>query len=276
MKIPKIIGFHAQPPLWLKVLLGVLPFVLLIAAYSHFGEIHREAKPDSMLMPSFTEIKDSIVSLTTEPESKRKETPMLWADTWASMSNLLIGMGIAAWIAMVIGLHNGLLRGLDGLLGPIITVISFIPPILAVPIVIATMGKDDAGKIALVVLGLSLVMAGNIKNYVKDIPKEFLIKTQTLNASWMGVMYRTYLPLMIPRLIDQLKNNIGTAWVMLFTAEFVAANQGLGYRIYLSRRWLDMSVIGPYMLWIAFLSFVLLWSLEQSKRAISPWSLLKG
>lgn len=271
MRIPKVVGFHAQVPTWLKIMLGAIPFILIIAMYSHFGEAHRAANPDSMLMPTMEQVKDSIVQLTMEPESKRKETPKLWADTYASISNLIIGMIISAFIALAVGLHYGLLRGVDSTIGPITTLISFIPPILAVPLVIATMGKDDAGKITLIVLGMSLVMAGNIKSYVQDIPKEFLIKTQTLNASWFGVLYRTYLPLLFPRLVDQLKNNVGTAWFMLFTAEFVAANQGLGYRIYLSRRWLDMSVIAPYMLWIAFLSFVLIFILNKTNKFACPW-----
>ncbi|MFY0656308.1 MAG: ABC transporter permease subunit [Neptunomonas phycophila] len=274
MQIPKLIGFHAQPPTALKVLLGAIPFLIIILLYSHLGEIHRELKPDSLLMPSFTEVGDKVAELTTEPENKRRPTPTLFGDTISSVSNLLIGMVISSIVALVLGLHMGLSRGLNGLIGPLFTLISFIPPILAVPIVIASMGKDDGGKITLIVLGLSLLMAGNLRDYVKDLPKELLIKTQTLNASWMGVLYRTYLPLMMPKLIDQLKLNIGTAWIMLFTAEFVAASQGLGYRIYISRRWLDMSVIVPYMLWIAAISFVILWTLNQTKKHCFRWSTL--
>lgn len=271
MKTPKLLGFHAQVPLWLKIMIGMIPIIIVMAIYSHYGEIHRFNNPDSMLMPSVEQIKESIVDLTMEPESKRKTMPKLWADTLASMTNLLLGMLISALIALGIGLHYGLYRGLDGMMGPITTVIGFIPPILAVPIVIATMGKDDAGKITLIVLGMTFVMAGNLKNYVKEIPREFLVKTETLNASSFGVLYRTYLPLLFPRLIAQLMNNVGVAWVMLFTAEFVAASQGLGYRVYLMRRWLDMSVIVPYMLWIALLSFIMLYLLRKTNEICSPW-----
>ncbi len=85
------------------------------------------------------------------------------------------------------------------------------------------------------------------------------------------MLYRTYLPLLFPRLIDQLANGVGVAWVMLFTSEFVAASQGLGYRVYIMRRWLDMSVIVPYMLWIALLSFAMLYCLRKTNEICSPW-----
>ena len=272
MKKPKLLGFHAELPMWLKLLTGAIPIMLAIMMYMHYGETFREANPDSMLMPSYSDMMETADAYLFEPESKRKPTPKLWADTYASVTNLLIGMSISALLALAIGLHYGLLKGIDGLLGPVTSFIGFIPPILMVPIVIVTMGKGDWAKITLIVLGMTFVMAANIKNYVRDYPEEFLTKTKTLNASWFGVLYRTYLPLMLPRLIDQVKNNIGTGWVMLFTAEFVAASQGLGYRIYITRRWLDMSVIVPYMIWIAVLSFILIFFLNTLKKFTSKWA----
>ncbi len=58
---------------------------------------------------------------------------------------------------------------------------------------------------------------------------------------------------MLPRLVDALRLEIGPAWLFLIAAEAVAADSGLGYRIFLVRRYLSMDVIIPYVIWITIL-----------------------
>ena len=59
----------------------------------------------------------------------------------------------------------------------------------------------------------------------------------------------------MPRLIDNLRLSFGAGWLFLIAAEAVVASQGLGYRIFLVRRYMAMDVIIPYTLWITFLGF---------------------
>ena len=51
----------------------------------------------------------------------------------------------------------------------------------------------------------------------------------------------------------------------------LAADEGLGYRIFLVRRYLAMDVILPYVLWITFLGFTLDWLLRQAQQRFYPW-----
>ena len=57
----------------------------------------------------------------------------------------------------------------------------------------------------------------------------------------------------MPRLIETLRLALGGAWLFLIAAEAIASTDGLGYRIFLVRRYLAMDVIIPYVLWIALL-----------------------
>ncbi|MCI5224777.1 MAG: hypothetical protein D3924_19445, partial [Candidatus Electrothrix sp. AR4] len=51
-------------------------------------------------------------------------------DTFASMRRLLIGTGLAAGTALLLGLNIGLFPGINAALNPFITFISMIPPLL--------------------------------------------------------------------------------------------------------------------------------------------------
>ena len=62
------------------------------------------------------------------------------------------------------------------------------------------------------------------------------------------------LPQTLPRLIDSLRLNMGSAWLFLIAAEAIASTEGLGYRIFLVRRYLAMDVILPYVAWITLLA----------------------
>ena len=54
-------------------------------------------------------------------------------------------------------------------------------------------------------------------------------------------------------------------------AEAIASTDGLGYRIFLVRRYLAMDVILPYVAWITFLAFLLDYGLRQLNRRCFPW-----
>ena len=59
-------------------------------------------------------------------------------------------------------------------------------------------------------------------------------------------------------------------------AEAIAATAGLGYRIFLVRRYLDMAVILPYVLWITLLAFAMDYLLRQLARRAFPWYYGRG
>ncbi len=65
------------------------------------------------------------------------------------------------------------------------------------------------------------------------------------------------LPQTWPRLIDSLRLTLGSAWLFLIAAEAIASTEGLGYRIFLVRRYLAMDVILPYVVWITLLAVAL-------------------
>jgi NitT/TauT family transport system permease protein len=76
----------------------------------------------------------------------------------------------------------------------------------------------------------------------------------------------------MPRLIQGIRLSLGPAWVFLISAEAIASDIGLGYRIFLVRRYLAMDVILPYVAWIALLAATIDFFLAQSSRRLFPWA----
>jgi NitT/TauT family transport system permease protein len=76
---------------------------------------------------------------------------------------------------------------------------------------------------------------------------------------------------MLPRVIDAVRLSLGPAWLFLIAAEAIAADSGLGYRIFLVRRYLAMDVILPYVAWITLLAFAADAALVWLQRKLFPW-----
>src|SRR5690606_33150114 len=98
-----------------------------------------------------------------------------------------------------------------------------------------------------------------------------LIKAQTLGGNSWQIILRVLLPQAMPRLLDAVRLSLGAAWLFLIAAEAIAATEGLGYRIFLVRRYMAMDIILPYVVWITLLAFFIDWILVRVSRAWFPW-----
>jgi NitT/TauT family transport system permease protein len=104
--------------------------------------------------------------------------------------------------------------------------------------------------VMLIFIGTFPLITRDIHLAVKKIPRQQIIKTCTLGASQFSLAFRIVLPQILPRLIQTVRISMGPAWLFLIAAEAIAATNGLGYRIFLVRRYLAMDMIIPYVLWI--------------------------
>jgi NitT/TauT family transport system permease protein len=147
-----------------------------------------------------------------------------------------------------------------------------IPPLAILPILFIMLGLGEVAKIALIVIGVAPCIARDLSLRAGELPSEQLIKAQTLGASSWQLVARVILPQMWPRLIDTLRLSMGSAWLFLIAAEAIASEQGLGYRIFLVRRYLAMDVILPYVVWITLLAYLMDWGLKVLRSRAFPWA----
>jgi NitT/TauT family transport system permease protein len=205
----------------------------------------------------------------------RGEIPLVM-DTEASLTRLGVALGIATFMALVLGLSLGLLPTLRAVVGPILTAICMAPPIALLPILFILLGLGETAKIALIVIGITPAMSRDLIAHVRAIPEEQLIKAQTLGASTWQILLRVALPQSLPRLIDILRLQLGAAWVFLISAEAIASDVGLGYRIFLVRRYLSMDIILPYVVWITVLAVSMDFALTLISRGAFRWAHPRG
>jgi len=261
---------NVKPDKTWSIALAALPFAALLGAYMVGSDLRLAENPNDKLLPSFGAMGEALKHMALQPDP-RNGIYLMWNDTLSSLSLLLTALAISTLIALVFGILIGLLPIAGATFGPVVGVASMVPPLALLPILFIIMGLGDAAKIALIVLGTSLKLIRDMALRVKDLPREQLIKAQTLGASTWQIALRVVLPQMLPRLIDAVRLELGAAWLFLIAAEAIAADSGLGYRIFLVRRYLAMDVIIPYVIWITLLAFLMDLALRLLQGRAFPW-----
>ncbi|HWJ72963.1 MAG TPA: ABC transporter permease [Kaistia sp.] len=251
-------------------LLALIPFVLVVVAYLIGSGIRLAENPSDKLLPSFASFAAAIDRMAFQVDQRTGDI-LLLVDTEASLYRLFAALAIAVVIGLVLGIVIGLLPYFRAGLGSFVAVVSMVPPLALLPILFITMGLGEASKIALIVIGVAPCLVRDVALRVGDLPPQQSIKAQTLGASTWQIILRVVLPQTLPRLIDSLRLQIGPAWLFLIAAEAIASESGLGYRIFLVRRYLAMDVILPYVAWITLLAFLMDRGLAILQRRAFPW-----
>jgi NitT/TauT family transport system permease protein len=262
---------NQQPGRAGTLLLSALPFILLVAAYLYYSNARLAENPGDKLLPAPATIAATIHRFAFE-EDERSGEYLLWNDTWASLERLLTALAVSALSGLILGIAIGVLPYLRATLAPFVAAVSLIPPLAILPILFIVVGLGEAAKITLIIIGVAPIIVRDLAMRTGELPREQIIKAQTLGASTWQLVLRVVLPQMWPRLIDALRLSLGSAWLFLIAAEAIASTEGLGYRIFLVRRYLAMDVILPYVAWITLLAFGMDWLLRLVRAKAFAWA----
>ncbi|MDR4307925.1 ABC transporter permease [Chelatococcus sambhunathii] len=254
-----------------RLLLAIVPFLILAVVYVLGSAERRAANPNDKLLPPVSEMAATTSRMAFEPDKRTGEITLV-SDTLASLQRLVLGLGFATLTGLVLGVALGILPVVGAGGGPLVAVISMIPPMAILPILFIIFGLGELSKVILIVIGVAPPIVRDIAMTVQAIPTEQLVKAQTLGASTWTTILRVVLPQVLPRLIELVRLQLGPAFLFLIAAEAIASDSGLGYRIFLVRRYLAMDVILPYVAWITLIAFVLDLLLAKLSRTAFGWA----
>lgn len=249
-------------PSWASVVLCSLPFIAVAALYLwgadhlRYLEAHQleEATASSKLMPLPAEMWDGFMRSATEEDAKGDLR--LWVDTWASLKRFALGMGFVAF-GVIIGLYMGTFPIFAALFYRFFVFFDKVPPLLLLPILFIVFDVGELSKVALVVIGVLPGVVLDAYQRTREIPREQFFKAQTLGASESEITWSIVFPQILPKMIGALRLNFKAAWCYVIAGESIAAAIGIGYRIFVLRRYVAMDVIIPYVIWATIIMFII-------------------
>jgi NitT/TauT family transport system permease protein len=168
-----------------------------------------------------------------------------WFDNVAySTRRVLQGFGLAAMVAIPLGLMIGWSRLAARLIDPTVQLLRPVPITAWLPFAIAVFGIYDASALFLIGLGAFYPIVVNTTHGVRDTNLLLLRAARMLGAGPMTVLAKVVFPSALPSIFTGLRLGLGLALVSLVAVEFIAAKSGLGHLVY--RHWQMLSTPEMY------------------------------
>ena len=204
-----------------------------------------------------------------------EQSPQTWLNqVWATLRVALAGYVMAVCISIPVAMALASSRLLSRMLYPLIVVVHSMPIVAIAPIIVVMMGASDLPRIVITFLITFFPIVVTTTTGLMATPEELIeLSRSLLRASRAREMLNIRLPYALPYVFSALKIATTLSIVGAVVAEFVAADQGLGYFIQFSTSFfkINQSFVALVILVVLSLSFFSLIGLAQ--RVLAPWSL---
>jgi len=163
-----------------------------------------------------------------------KATLSPYSGTWVdnvlySMRRVLQGFGLAALVAIPLGLLIGWNRLAARVVDPTIQLLRPVPITAWLPFAIAVFGIYDASALFLIGLGAFYPIVVNTTHGVRDTNLLLLRAARMMGAGTGTILARVVFPSALPSIFTGLRLGVGIAWTAVIVAEMIAVKSGLGY-----------------------------------------------
>jgi NitT/TauT family transport system permease protein len=153
-----------------------------------------------------------------------------WLDNVTySTRRVLQGFGLAALVAIPLGLMIGWNRLVARFVDPSIQLLRPVPITAWLPFAIAVFGIYDASALFLIGLGAFYPIVVNTTHGVRDTNLLLLRAARMMGARPATVLGKVVFPSALPSIFTGLRLGIGVAWTAVIVAEMIAVKSGLGY-----------------------------------------------
>ncbi len=200
-----------------------------------------------------------------------------WLDNVAySTRRVLQGFGIAAAVAIPLGLMIGWNRLVARLVDPSIQLVRPVPITAWLPFAIAVFGIYDASALFLIGLGAFFPIVVNATHGVRDTNLLLLRAARMMGARPVTVLAKVVFPSALPSIFTGLRLGIGVAWTAVIVAEMIAVKSGLGYVLWDAYYVGRMDICVATMFSVGILGFVSDRVILVASRLLLRWRTLEA
>ncbi|GAA3936868.1 ABC transporter permease [Microbacterium soli] len=192
----------------------------------------------------------------------------MWATTYRVVLGMLLGIALGVSIGVL--MHASKLY--SAIMDPFVEVLRPVPALALIPFFILWFGLGDLGKILLIALGGFVTMVVTTYEALTHVSPTYVGAARTLGAGKLRIYRTIYLPAILPAFWSGVRVSAATSFGLGIAAEFMGAQEGLGYLILLARRTLHTEVMLLGVLGIGLLSFLLDRLIRWAGRRTTQWA----
>ena len=247
--------------------------MIALAIYGGLSARQTALNETQSVLPGIKGMAEGFTKIVASQGTNKNPKPSwLWQDTKASLSRLAAGTTLGVLASIVVGILMGAYRWIEAPLAPLISFMAKIPPTAMLPLYMVACGTNFNFFVAMVSLGIFFTMAQSVFQATRqDVTQEAIQKAYTLGASDMEVIFEVIWPQIMPRILENIRLQIGPAMVFLIAAEVLIADVGFGYRIRMESRLLRMNNVYWYLAFLGGFGLLLDWLMFKLRQWLAPW-----
>ena len=209
---------------------------------------------------------------TTIASAAFEWAPELLSNSIVTTRETVVGFVLALAISLPLACVIAFSTWARKILYPAILGLQSIPKVALAPLVTLWLGFTEWPKIVIVVLVCFFPIMVNVVAGFESVPKSMLDLMRSLNASQRTVLWRLRVPAALPSFFTGCKIAITFAVIGAVIAEFVAAQEGLGYLILMSTSQSQTPLAFAAIIALTAISILLFYLLEFIEKKSITWT----
>ena len=185
-------------------------------------------------------------------------TCVLCVHSYHTAWRIMVGMIIAGFVGIGIGIAMGRIGWFEKFMIPILSMLLPIPALAWSPILVLWFGLGNTTMIFITAFAAALPAISSTWTGVKTINPIWIRAAQSMNAEGMTLFWKVIFPGSLPFILSGIRIGLARAWRAGIAGEMVAASDwGLGYAIFDSREDLDTAFMLVGIAAIALVGFIM-------------------
>ncbi len=220
------------------------------------------------------EIPDFLLPSPLSIAAKISEIPArLMRHTWVTFSEVIIGFCLATIGGIVLAAVTAHSRFLSKTILPLLVISQVVPTIAIAPMLVIWFGPGDIARLTVVFLIAFFPVVVNTTAGLLSVEAELIDLVRGLNASRWKIFIKIRMPNALPHIFTGMRISIALSVIGAVVAEFVAAEEGLGYLVFSAATNLDTRLVFAAVALLAVMGVVLFHLVRVGQRLAVPWAL---
>ena len=193
--------------------------------------------------------------------------------TWSTIRICIIGFLLALFVSVPMAALMTAFKKIRSGLYPILILIQSTPIVAVAPLLIVILGTDDLPRVAITFLITFFPIVVSATTGMMNTPSELIELSRSSGGSRVREFTQIRLPYSVPYIFSGLRVAITLAIVGTVVAEFVAAEDGLGYFIQFSTSFFEIPNAFAGLFVLLTISLFLFYLVTLIQKTFFEWSL---
>ena len=186
-----------------------------------------------------------------------------------SLERLFVGLGLATFFGIALGLLLGWLKWAEQLTSVPVQFLRMVSPLAWMPIAIVIFGIGTPPVVFLIFIAAIWPIALATSSGVRQLEPKWHLLAKSFGASTWERLVHVVVPGIRANVLTGIRLALAVSWIVLVPAEMLGVDSGLGYSILNSRDQLAYDQLAAIMLTIGVLGFAIDWI---AQKLFAIWS----